>query len=150
MHSFTKDDFQAGAAATGQDDISGNELRILRDLLQLLPAGVTVQDEQGQFILVNEAAASQLQLAASASQPAPVDDRHAANLDMLRSGRPVVLEEVLSCGAAKYVFLTSHRPVQIAGRNLLISTSTDVRGAVYLIAFSARLKIARSSMPALP
>ena len=37
MHSFTKDDFQAGAAATGQDDISGNELRILRDLLQLLP-----------------------------------------------------------------------------------------------------------------
>ncbi|MFN5720093.1 MAG: hypothetical protein ACK463_37145, partial [Bradyrhizobium sp.] len=57
MHSFTKDDFQAGAAATGQDDISGNELRILRDLLQLLPAGVTVQDEQGQFILVNEAAA---------------------------------------------------------------------------------------------
>ena len=54
MHSFTKDDFQAGAAATGQDDISGNELRILRDLLQLLPAGVTVQDEQGQFILQSE------------------------------------------------------------------------------------------------
>ncbi|WP_201294131.1 hypothetical protein, partial [Escherichia coli] len=78
--------------------------------------------------------ASQLQLAASASQPAPVDDRHAANLDMLRSGRPVVLEEVLSCGAAKYVFLTSHRPVQIAGRNLLISTSTDVTGQVKALA----------------
>ncbi|MGY4316865.1 cyclic di-GMP phosphodiesterase Gmr [Bradyrhizobium sp. JR3.5] len=126
MHSFTKNDFQAGAAATGQDDSSSNELRILRDLLQLLPAGVTVQDEQGQFILVNEAAASQLQLAAGASQPSPVDERHAANLDLLRSGRPVVLEEVLACGASKYVFLTAHRPVQIAGRNLLISTSTDI------------------------
>ena len=98
MHSFIKNDFQAGTAETGQDDISSNELRILRDLLQLLPAGVTVQDEQGQFILVNEAAASQLQLAASASQPSPVDERHAANLDLLRSGRPVVLEGVLACG----------------------------------------------------
>ncbi|WP_420968059.1 putative bifunctional diguanylate cyclase/phosphodiesterase [Bradyrhizobium sp. B120] len=126
MHSFTKNDFQAGTAPTGQDDISSNELRILRDLLQLLPAGVTVQDEQGQFILVNEAAASQLQLAAGASQPSPVDERHAANLDLLRSGRPVVIEEVLACGASKYVFLTAHRPVQIAGRNLLISTSTDI------------------------
>ncbi|MGY3441232.1 putative signal transduction protein with EAL and GGDEF domain [Bradyrhizobium sp. USDA 4473] len=126
MHSLTRNDFQAGAAATGEDDISSNELRILRDLLQLLPAGVTVQDEHGQFILVNEAAASQLQLAASATQPPPVDERHAANLDLLRSGRPVVLEEVLSCGASKYVFLTAHRPVQIAGRNLLISASTDI------------------------
>ncbi|MFQ3459671.1 EAL domain-containing protein [Bradyrhizobium sp. UFLA01-814] len=126
MHSLTRHDFQTGAAVTGQDDISSNELRILRDLLQLLPAGVTVQDEQGELILVNEAAASQLQLAASASQPSPVDERHAANLDLLRSGRPVVLEEVLSCGASKYVFLTSHRPVRIAGRNLLISTSTDI------------------------
>ena len=126
MHSFTKNDFQAGTATTGQDDISSNELRILRDLLQLLPAGVTVQDEQGQFILVNEAAASQLQLAAGASQPSPVDERHAANLDLLRNGRPVVLEEVLACGAAKYVFLTSHRPVRIAGRVLLISTSNHI------------------------
>lgn len=126
MHSLTRHDFQTGAAVTGQDDISSNELRILRDLLQLLPAGVTVQDEQGELILVNEAAASQLQLAASASQPSSVDERHAANLDLLRSGHPVVLEEVLSCGASKYVFLTSHRPVRIAGRNLLISTSTDI------------------------
>ena len=111
MHSLTRNDFQAGAAATGQDEFFSNELRILRDLLQLLPAGVTVQDEQGQFILVNEAAASQLQLAAGASQPSQVDERHAANLDMLRGGRPVVLEEVLSCGASKYVFLTAQKSV---------------------------------------
>ncbi len=126
MHNLTKNDFQTGATAPSHDDISGNELRILRDLLQLLPAGVTVQDEQGQFILVNEAAATQLQLAATASQPSAADDRHAASLDLRRSGRPVALEEVLSCGAARHVGLTSPRPVQIAGRNLLISASTDI------------------------
>lgn len=127
MHSFTKDDFQPDMSTTGHKDISSNELRILRDLLHLLPAGVTVQDERGEFIMVNEAAAAQLQLAANAIQPpAPADERHAASLEMLRSGRPVVLEEVLTCDAVKHVFLTSHRPVQIAGRSLLISASTDI------------------------
>ena len=32
----------------------------------MLPTGVTVQDEQGQFLLVNDAAAAQLQMAAAA------------------------------------------------------------------------------------
>ncbi|QOZ29367.1 bifunctional diguanylate cyclase/phosphodiesterase [Bradyrhizobium sp. CCBAU 51753] len=143
MHEFIRHDFQSGTSTTGHDNNSrqdssqefsqdsgretGQELRILRDLLQLLPAGVTVQDERGEFILVNEAAAAQLQLAAGASRPtAPADERHAANLETLRSGRPVVLEETLTCGAVRHVFLTSHRPVQIAGRSLLISASTDI------------------------
>jgi len=127
MHNLTKHDFQSGASATGHDDDSSNELRILRDLLQLLPAGVTVQDEQGEFILVNEAAAAQLELAVNAGQPpTPLDDRHAGCLELLRSGQPVVLEEALTCGSSRHVFLTAHRPVQIAGRNLVLSTSTDI------------------------
>jgi diguanylate cyclase (GGDEF)-like protein len=126
MHSLTKHDFQSGALAAGNDGNSSNELQILRDLLRLLPSGVTVQDEHGEFILVNEAAAAQLQLAANAGKPTQVDDRHETCLELLRSGSPVVLEEALTCGASKHVFLTSHRPVQIAGRNLLISTSADI------------------------
>ncbi|WGR99244.1 EAL domain-containing protein [Bradyrhizobium sp. ISRA443] len=126
MHSFTKHDFQPGLSTTGDESISSNELHILRHLLRLLPAGVTVQDEHGEFIIVNEAAAAQLQLAADADRPSSGDGRHAASLDKLRSGRAVVLEETLSCGASKHVFLTSHRLVQIAGRNLLISSSTDI------------------------
>ncbi|KWV57640.1 diguanylate cyclase [Bradyrhizobium macuxiense] len=126
MHNFTKHDFQSAASTAGNESISSNELDILRNLLRLLPAGVTVQDERGEFIIVNDAAAAQLQLAANASQPSPADDHHEASLDMLRSGRPVVLEEAFTCGASKHVFLTSHRPVQIAGRNLLVSTSTDI------------------------
>jgi len=126
MHNFVKHDFQPGVSATGNESISSNELSILRDLLRLLPTGVTVQDEHGEFLVVNEAAAAQLQLAANASQPSAIDDRHETSLDMLRGGRPVVLEETLTCGASKHVFLTSHRPVQIAGRSLLISSSTDI------------------------
>ena len=44
------------------DDI---ELKILRDVFKMLPAGVTVQDEHGRFLLVNDAAAVQLRIAAS-------------------------------------------------------------------------------------
>ena len=65
MHHATKHDLQSDALTTVNDGNFSNELSILRDLLHLLPAGVTVQDEHGEFILMNEAAATQLQLAAS-------------------------------------------------------------------------------------
>ncbi len=65
MHSFTKHDFQAGARMPDNESNFSDELRVLRDLLRLLPSGVTVQDEHGEFLLVNEAAAAQLQLAAN-------------------------------------------------------------------------------------
>jgi c-di-GMP phosphodiesterase Gmr len=126
MHDPTKHNFQSGMSTTGNDGNFNSELRVLRDLLRLLPSGVTVQDEHGEFILVNEAAAAQLQLAANADRRSPLDDRHEACLQTLRSGQPVVIEEDLTCGAARHVVLTTHRPVQIAGRNLLLSTSTDI------------------------
>ncbi|MBR0793987.1 EAL domain-containing protein [Bradyrhizobium jicamae] len=126
MHGFTKHDFQSGAPMPGNESNSSNELLILRDLLRLLPSGLTVQDEHGEFIFVNDAAAVQLRLAANATQPTQVDDRHETCLELLRSGREVVLEEALTYGPAKRVFLTSHRPVQIAGRSLLISSSADI------------------------
>ena len=55
MHQFIEHDFQSGTSTTGHDNHSGQnsahgsgqELRILRDLLQLLPAGVT--DLHGDF-----------------------------------------------------------------------------------------------------
>ena len=126
MHHVTKHDLQSDALTTVNGGNLSNELSILRELLQLLPAGVTVQDEHGEFILMNEAAATQLQLAASGEASSASDERHTACLELLRNGRPVVLEEVLVSGVSRHVFLTSHRPVQIGGRSLLISTSTDI------------------------
>ena len=126
MRSFTKDNFQTGASRQDSESDFSSELEILRDVLRLLPSGVTVQDEQGEFLLVNDAAAAQLQMAAGAPVPSPLDDQHETCLDLLRRGRPVVLEEAVASGTHRRVFLTSHRPVQIAGRSLVLSTSADI------------------------
>ena len=45
---------------------------------------------------------------------------------MLRAGRPAVTEESIAGGTGEQVFLTTHRPVRIAERNLLLSSSADI------------------------
>ncbi|MFG3596659.1 putative bifunctional diguanylate cyclase/phosphodiesterase [Bradyrhizobium sp. RDI18] len=126
MHSPYKNDFQAAATQAVNESAFESELKILRDIFRLLPTGVTVQDENGEFVLVNDAAAAALQMATAAPEASHLNDRRETCLELLRSGRPAVLEESISGGQAKQVFLTSHRPVRIAERNLLISSSTDI------------------------
>jgi cyclic di-GMP phosphodiesterase Gmr len=126
MHSPTKQDLQAAASMADHEGVSDSELHILRDVFRLLPTGVTVQDERGDFLLVNDAAAALLQMAASAPAPSQANDRRDTCLELLRSGRPAVLEESITEGAAKRVFLTSHRPIRVAERNLLLSSSADI------------------------
>ncbi len=106
------------------------ELSVLRDVLRMLPTGVTVQDEQGRFLLINDAAAAQLGIDAS-GQPGmlasnPLGDRREVGLELLRAGRAHVAEECLTGRHGKQVFLTAHRPVRIADRNLLLSSSADI------------------------
>src|SRR5262249_23614365 len=104
------------------DTAAAAELSLLRDVLRLLPAGVTVQDAHGRMLMVNDAAASQLGLA---------DDRPTLQMDQgreaasacLNSGQGLVTEDAFDDGK---VLLTSHRPVRIGGRDLLISSSADI------------------------
>ncbi|OCK57848.1 EAL domain-containing protein [Bradyrhizobium sp. LMTR 3] len=126
MHSPYKNDFQAAATQAVNESAFESELNILKDIFRLLPTGVTVQDENGEFVLVNDAAAAALQMATATREASHLNDRRETCLELLRSGRPVVLEESIAGGQAKQVFLTSHRPVRIAERNLLISSSTDI------------------------
>jgi diguanylate cyclase (GGDEF)-like protein len=104
------------------------ELSILRDVFRLLPAGVTVQDEHGEFLLMNDAAAAQFRIAAAgpAARSKELSDRRETCLELLRAGRPAVLEESVVNGPGKQVFLTAHRPVRIAERTLLLSSSADI------------------------
>jgi len=118
-------------AATESDDLLADdtELSILRDVLRMLPAGVTVQDEHGRFLLVNDAAAVQLGLGASgqARPPSPeLTQRRETGIELLRAGRATVTEESAASGEVRQVFLTAHRPVRIGERNLLVSSSTDI------------------------
>jgi cyclic di-GMP phosphodiesterase Gmr len=125
MQSPTKNDFQMAAPAASNESNFQSELRVLREVVRLLPAAVTVQDEQGEFLLVNDAAAAQLKLAGSVEISSHAARRQTC-LELLRSGRPAVLEEAVNAGAARQVLLTSHRPVRIADRNLLLSASADI------------------------
>jgi diguanylate cyclase (GGDEF)-like protein len=104
------------------------ELALLRDVLRLLPTGVTVQDERGDFLIVNDAATALLGLAdgASAARSAQLDQRREAGCDVLRAGQPAIAEECHDDGKARQVLLTSHRPVRIGGRDLLLSSSADI------------------------
>jgi len=127
MQSRHQDETQARARQG--DGVDDAELGLLRDVFRLLPAGVTVQDEHGHLLLVNEAAATQLGLAAGgAAAPASqgLTQRRETGLELLRAGRAAVAEECVSCGEVKQVFLTTHRPVRIAGRDLLLSSSADI------------------------
>jgi c-di-GMP phosphodiesterase Gmr len=114
---------------TSAPELGGDaELSILRDVFRMLPGGVTVQDEHGRFLLVNDAAAAQFGIAAGepASLAREFDDRRATGIELLRSGRAAVAEECVTSGPVKRVFLTAHRPVRIAGRDLLLSSSADI------------------------
>ena len=95
----------------------------------MLPTGVTVQDEQGRFLLVNDAAAAQLGIAEgqpSALSSKPLNERRETGLELLRAGRTAVTEECITGGRGKQVLLTAHRPVRIADRHLLLSSSADI------------------------
>ncbi|HZC95321.1 MAG TPA: EAL domain-containing protein [Bradyrhizobium sp.] len=126
MHSPTQHDFQPAAIKADNEGAFDSELSILRDVFRLLPSAVTVQDEHGDFLLVNDAAAVQLRTAAAASAPSQLNDRRETCLELLRTGHPAVLEEIVTGGPAKQVLLTAHRPVRIAERHLLLSSSTDI------------------------
>lgn len=126
MHSPYKHDLQAAELQAGNEGALDAELSILRDVFRLLPTGVTLQDEHGNFLLVNDAAAALLQMAAAAPAPSQLSDRRETCLELLRSGCAAVVEEAVTSGTAKHVFLTSHRPARIAERNLLLSSSADI------------------------
>ncbi|MGH6740541.1 MAG: putative bifunctional diguanylate cyclase/phosphodiesterase, partial [Bradyrhizobium sp.] len=94
----------------------------------MLPAGVTVQDADGRFLIVNDTAAAQLGIADGGRPEASphLDQRRKAGHDHFRTGRAGVTEECIENGKARQVLLTSHRPVRIGGRDLVISSSADI------------------------
>ena len=116
-------------ATEGGEIIADLELGILRDVFRMLPNGVTVQDEHGHFLLMNDAAAVQLGIAAdgpAAQSSQELDRRRETGLELLREGRGAMTEEHVGGGQGKQVLLTTHRPVRIADRHLLLSSSADI------------------------
>jgi cyclic di-GMP phosphodiesterase Gmr len=129
MQSRTQHDLQTAATESDPRLADETELSILRDVFRMLPTGVTVQDEHGRFLLVNDAAAVQLGITDGETGTGPsqgLHHRRETGLELLRSGRAATAEECVTSGQTKQVFLTAHRPVRIADRHLLLSSSTDI------------------------
>lgn len=100
-----------------------------------LPASVTVQDERGNFVFVNDAAAAQFNMSAhdivgavpgAAFRCKELNDRRDIVAGVLQSGRVRTSEERIRTDLASKVYLTTHRPVQVSNRQLLLSSSIDV------------------------
>lgn len=128
MYPVDSHDPQAAAPDGVRNSLSHRELSILSDIFRLLPTGITVQDEQGRFVLMNDAAAEQLGTTASSQTPSQsleFNRRSKSAIELLRSGRSVT-EETTTAGSPRQVFLTTHQPVRVAGCNLLLSSGTDI------------------------
>jgi c-di-GMP phosphodiesterase Gmr len=128
MQSKTVHDLRSGPADACDRHSAEAELALLRDVLRMLPAGVTVQDEYGRLVLVNDAAAAQFGISESPAAPASqqLSLRREAALELLRASQIAVTEESIGAGHARRVLLTTHRLVRIAERPLLISSSADI------------------------
>src|SRR5580692_905971 len=115
MQNRTQHDIQTASAAGEYELVAEGELDILRDVFRMLPSGVTVQDEQGHFLLMNDAATAQFKMTAAEPAAAPSKElihRRETAIGLLRAGHPTVTEECMEIGPAKQVFLTAHRPVR--------------------------------------
>ena len=129
MQNLPKHDLQTAATKADGALAVDAELSILRGVFKMLPAGVTVQDEQGRFLLVSDLAAAQLGIAVDgAGEPdsKELTHRRETGLELLRTGRPAVAEEWVTDGEVKQLLLTAHRPVRIGDRDLLLSSSADI------------------------
>jgi cyclic di-GMP phosphodiesterase Gmr len=111
------------------------ELKLLNEIVRMLPTSITVQDEHGRFLLVNDAAAAQfripaeeLLIASAITSPSTkeLDHRRDTCIELLRVDRAVVTEEQIVNGHTQRTFLTTHRPVCIAETKLLLTSSADL------------------------
>lgn len=91
---------------------------VLDTILDMLPVGITVQDANGKFIVINETALTQLDSAA-------LVERHAIAGTIIDGGQIIETEEQCTSLESR-VLLTLHRPAHIAGERLMLSASFDI------------------------
>jgi cyclic di-GMP phosphodiesterase Gmr len=108
---------------------------LLKEIIEQLPIGLTIQDEDSRFILVNSVAAANLAIPSETligSSPAnflsaeEARQRRQWELDLLQSGRDFTTEECHADSGGERTWLTSHKSVHTHDRQFLMSTSNDI------------------------
>jgi cyclic di-GMP phosphodiesterase Gmr len=117
------------------DGKAAQDRELFKEIIDLLPVSLTVQDEDGRFILVNAVAAANLSTPAQVLigssptdflPPEEATQRREWEIGLMRSGAPVATEERYADASGERIWLTSHKPVHILDRNLLMSSSLDI------------------------
>src|SRR5262245_41783229 len=104
----------------------------LHDVISQLPVGITVQDQQGRFLYVNETAGAHFNLAALSTETpqlfpyAQLKRRQELCIEALRTGRGGSSEERFTGVSGEREFLSSHWPIRLADRQLLLTSMVDV------------------------
>jgi diguanylate cyclase (GGDEF)-like protein/PAS domain S-box-containing protein len=108
---------------------------LLKQIIDALPISLTVQGDDGRFILVNAIAAANLATPADvligASPGDFLPDEDAANrreweMGLLQSGETHSAEENVVEADGQHVWLTTHKPVRIFEQSLLLTSSVEI------------------------
>jgi diguanylate cyclase (GGDEF)-like protein len=109
---------------------------LLKEVVGLLPVGVAVQDEDGSFLLVNDAAAAIIGRPASVltGSDAPPAEADTPGLALLRRARvdglsrttPTTVEHTAEMEGVAHTLLTTYKPVTIFDETLLLSATLDI------------------------
>jgi diguanylate cyclase (GGDEF)-like protein/PAS domain S-box-containing protein len=108
---------------------------LLAQIVEHLPIALTVQDQDGRFILANAAAAANLAIPLDALvgaspadflPPAEAADRRDWEINLVRSGKLSSIEEKIAGTAGEQTWLTWHQGVRICDQTLLLTSSLDI------------------------
>ena len=108
---------------------------LLKVILDHLPISLTVQDNEGKFVLANAMAAADLAVSVEkllGSSPADfLSEREAMSRrewerSVVAGGKTIMAETRVSDVEGERILLTSHTPVFITNNELLISSSVDI------------------------
>jgi diguanylate cyclase (GGDEF)-like protein/PAS domain S-box-containing protein len=95
---------------------------LLEGIIERLPVNLTVQDANGRFMLVNDAAAASFGVSAEELIGAVPRDFQPMQIE----AGMVEAEEKVTGPAGERIWLTSRKPVQMLDETLLLSTSVDI------------------------
>jgi cyclic di-GMP phosphodiesterase Gmr len=108
---------------------------LLKEIVNHLPIGLTVQDESGRFILVNAIAAANLGMpieyliGAAPGDFLSAEDatvRREWETGLVKSGQMSTTEENVSAESGEQTWLTSHKPVRVLDQTLLLTSSLEI------------------------
>ena len=109
--------------------------QMLQEIVENLPIGLTVQTEDGRFIIANEVAATNLSMraedliGASPGDFLPEDDaasRRRWEQDIIRQDEVVTVEAVVPEEKREQTWLVSHKAIRIRDQTLLVASSVDI------------------------